>query len=194
MSDWQPGSESARVIDAIGLLEQYPDHQHSDSVYAHRQRELKHEFLQFARTVVHPMDRSTQPAHLTASAIAVNPAATRVLLHHHKKADAWLQFGGHIDLGETIVQAALRETVEESGISQVALHTPVLDLDRHELGSGFGCGEHWDVRFVAVIADEARPTTSLESADVRWFPADRLPTTDDSVVRLVRAAQERLRS
>ena len=41
----------------------------------------------------------------------------KVLVIHHKKLDKWLPLGGHIELDEDPEQAALRETLEESGLA-----------------------------------------------------------------------------
>ena len=40
----------------------------------------------------------------------------KVLLIHHKKLDAWLPIGGHIELDEDPEQAAYREAKEECGL------------------------------------------------------------------------------
>ena len=40
----------------------------------------------------------------------------RVLLVNHRKLEKWLPIGGHIEIGENPEQAALRETLEESGL------------------------------------------------------------------------------
>ena len=40
----------------------------------------------------------------------------KVLLVHHKKLDAWLPIGGHIELDEDPEQAAYREALEECGL------------------------------------------------------------------------------
>lgn len=45
----------------------------------------------------------------------------RVLLVHHRRLDAWLPVGGHIDLDEDPEEAALRETLEESGLTVALL-------------------------------------------------------------------------
>ena len=48
----------------------------------------------------HPEDahrRSCLEGHLTASVLLVDHTRERVLLHHHRKLDRWLQFGGHCD-------------------------------------------------------------------------------------------------
>lgn len=48
------------------------------------------------------------------------------LLSRHKKRDTWETQGGHIEPGETPLQAAQRELYEESGIRDAALY-PVCD-------------------------------------------------------------------
>src|SRR5256885_16696101 len=40
----------------------------------------------------------------------------KILLIHHRKLNAWLPLGGHIELDEEPEQAALREAKEESGL------------------------------------------------------------------------------
>ena len=45
--------------------------------------------------------------------------AGRVLVVHHRKLNKWLPIGGHIELDEDPEAAALRETLEESGLEVV---------------------------------------------------------------------------
>ena len=53
-----------------------------------------------------------EPGHITASAFVVDRARGRLLLIHHGKLRTWLQPGGHIDPGEEVLAAAMRETSE----------------------------------------------------------------------------------
>ena len=55
------------------------------------------------------------PGHVTGSAFVGLPLDGRVLLHHHRRLDAWLQIGGH-DEGERDPRAtALREARRSRG-------------------------------------------------------------------------------
>lgn len=177
-----------RLSGAIGLLDAYAP---SDS----GQRAARAEFIAFASTVPEPMARSTFPEHLTASCLVISADGQQVLLHFHRKASRWLQFGGHIDDGDgSLPAAALREVTEESGLAaaSVALVPAIANLDRHELGPGFRCGTaHWDVQFAA-IADPSAPLVRAdsESADLRWFDRSALPEVDDAVRRQLIAARQ----
>lgn len=50
----------------------------------------------------------------------------KVLLHRHKKIDMWLPTGGHIEANELPDEAAIRETLEESGVLIVLVADAVL--------------------------------------------------------------------
>ncbi len=47
----------------------------------------------------------------------------RVLLHQHKKHNAWLGIGGHVEAGENPVEAAIREVKEEAGVDVAIIGT-----------------------------------------------------------------------
>jgi 8-oxo-dGTP pyrophosphatase MutT (NUDIX family) len=136
-------------------------------------------------------------AHLTASCIVFDEAGERVLLTLHAKARAWLQFGGHLEVGdESLYQAACREVREESGVEGISIDPGIVELHRHTLGSRFGrCAEHLDVRFAGWAPAGAQPRPSHESIDVRWWPIEDLP---EGVVAdlgaLISRGRERARS
>ena len=117
------------------------------------------------------------PAHLTASCLVLDPTGGQVLLTLHRKANAWFQFGGHLEAGDlTLWAAARREAREESGIGTLEPLPRPVQLDRHTLVRSFGtCREHLDVRYAAVAPPGARAQVSAESHDVTWWPTDALP-------------------
>jgi 8-oxo-dGTP pyrophosphatase MutT (NUDIX family) len=116
------------------------------------------------------------PGHVTGSAFVVCPSTGRVLLHHHRRLDAWLQLGGH-DEGEHDPRAtALREAAEESGLRDLALLSEeILDLDVHPIPAGKGepPHRHHDVRYALVTREpESIHRDAAESIDLRWFTLD----------------------
>lgn len=124
-----------------------------------------------------PLSRATfDPGHVTASAFIVDRDGSRLLLHHHRRLDRWLQMGGHVDAGESVVDAALREAREESGLDTLEL-APALpfDIDVHAIPAGKGepAHQHFDVRFIVRASDpEAIRIARDESNDLRWFSLD----------------------
>jgi 8-oxo-dGTP pyrophosphatase MutT (NUDIX family) len=122
---------------------------------------------------------------------------------HHRKLGRWLQPGGHADGQTDVAAVALRESMEETGLTNLTLDTSEneatpLDLDVHIIPARYDAAgriiedahEHHDVRFLIVANDEAKPIVSDESHDVRWFTAEELHTAteEESVLRLWRKA------
>jgi 8-oxo-dGTP pyrophosphatase MutT (NUDIX family) len=129
------------------------------------------------RGAANPFSRAHfEPGHVTASAFVVDPDGSRLLLHHHRRLDRWLQMGGHVDAGESVVDAALREAREESGLEAIALAARApFDIDVHAIPAGKGEPPHlhFDVRFIVRAADpSAIRIAPDESNALRWFTLD----------------------
>jgi 8-oxo-dGTP pyrophosphatase MutT (NUDIX family) len=141
------------------------------------QQRVRAELLEHLAAHPDAVAKAGPPAHLTASALVLDATGTHILLTHHRKAEAWLQLGGHLEPTDPSVWgAAAREVLEESGIPGVVLRPDIAQLHRHTLEGAFGtCREHLDVRFAGVAPAGALPTVSEESYDVRWWPVDALP-------------------
>jgi 8-oxo-dGTP pyrophosphatase MutT (NUDIX family) len=112
------------------------------------------------------------PGHLTAGAFIVDPASRRLLLHHHRRLGRWLQMGGHFERGESARETALRECIEESGLTDLAFLVPgIFDLDIHAIPAGKEPAHlHHDIRYlVATSAPESIVRQVEESHDLAWF-------------------------
>jgi 8-oxo-dGTP pyrophosphatase MutT (NUDIX family) len=149
----------------------------------------------------HPADahkRTCVPGHLTASALVIDAQGERALLTHHRKLGRWLQLGGHCDGDANLAAVALREAIEESGIEDLSIDPPPVDVDIHTIparpAKDASAAEpehlHLDTRFLVHAPAGARATASSESNELRWFTPDEVDEieTDDSVLRLVRLA------
>ena len=123
--------------------------------------------------------RSSFPAHFTGSALVLSTDGRQALLHHHRKLDRWMQFGGHADGDEDILRVARREALEESGIEGLEPVSPLpFDLDIHEIPERPALGEpahfHYDVRFLFTAPENARFAISEESLEIRWFSLEEM--------------------
>lgn len=163
----------------------------------HEQERLRQVYLGHVRAHPDAMSRTCHPDHLTASVIILSGEGHQVLLTLHRRLGRWLQTGGHCEPDDvTLVDSALREGREESGIHDLAIDPVPVLLSRHEVP---GCGpirpsHHLDVQFAAVAPVGAEPSISEESVDLAWFAVDDLPGGADQSVRdLIAAARTRLR-
>lgn len=137
--------------------------------------------------------------HLTASMFVFNSDLSQILLCFHRKAQFWVQVGGHIEEGDVAVaDAALREAREETGLASIhLLRSCPVDVHRHGLAAAFGaCRVHRDVGFAAVAELTEPLIMSSESENLAWFSVDALPTPtpDDFRERLSTVRGELLSS
>lgn len=123
--------------------------------------------------------------HLTASVWIVSKTSPKkTLLLFHKKLNKWVQPGGHVDFGENPVQAAVRETHEETGIDVSPLLEKIIPIDKQNRFlpiPEFFLEEnivpykdqpahvHLDVMYVVAVDEQAITLQERESNDGKWF-------------------------
>jgi 8-oxo-dGTP pyrophosphatase MutT (NUDIX family) len=135
--------------------------------------------------------RSCLEGHLTGSAWITDRDCKRTLLTHHRKLNKWLQLGGHADGQTELLDVALREAREESGLTRLRVLSPApFDVDRHRIPERKGVPEHWhfDLRF-RIEADPSEPlVVSDESHDLAWVELGRVAelNSEESMLRMVR--------
>ncbi|MEE2057526.1 NUDIX hydrolase [Rhodococcus artemisiae] len=164
---------------------------YTDSVDA---ESLRHTMLAFLDSAPGGCLRSHVPGHITASSLVLDADHRNVLLTLHPRVGRWIQLGGHCEESdETVVDAALREAREESGIDELTIDPNVLSAHTHPITCSLGVPtRHLDLRFLVIAPVGAVPVRSDESTDLQWWPIDALPTdaeheTIDLLVRLAAA-------
>ncbi|MBK5278772.1 MAG: NUDIX hydrolase [Bacteroidia bacterium] len=133
--------------------------------------------------------RTHLPGHITGSAWIVNSDKTKALLVHHAKLNRWLQPGGHADGDENVLQVALREAEEETGLKQLSvLKNNIFDLDIHTIPNRKDFPEHlhYDIRFLVKADESEQIIVSEESHDVKWIQLSALESynNETSIIRL----------
>ena len=98
----------------------------------------KQQFLAWLQSGQDLLCRENLTAHLTASAWVVSPDRKYVLMAYHNLYDSWAWLGGHADGDADLLQVALREAREESGVqelrvlSEEPISLEVLCVNGHE--------------------------------------------------------------
>ncbi|MDA3961099.1 MAG: NUDIX domain-containing protein [Planctomycetota bacterium] len=106
------------------------------------------------------------PAELQAAGTILRrrtPKGDRWLLLQSSKHGEWGFPKGHLDPGETLAQAALRETVEECGIALFAV-----TAQPYEMHYRLPTGRHKMVAYFPAITAQERVALSSEHTAAEW--------------------------
>jgi len=122
----------------------------------------------------------------SVNVVVVN-RAQEILMIRRSDNDNWAVPGGAVDLGESVAQAAIRETREESGIEcEITGLVGIYSDPRHVIlyTSNGEARQEFSIALTA-RAVSGVPTPSEESTEVRWVPAhDVLSLTMDRSMRI----------
>lgn len=160
------------------------------------ERQCVARFLDFITANTACFERSFASGHVTGSVWMVNRNGTHTLLTHHRKLNRWLQLGGHADGHPNILEVALREAREESGIAEVSpVSQNIFDLDIHRIPARGteAAHAHYDVRFAVQTVTTDCYRASDESYALCWVPIVRLSDTtqEPAMLRMQRKWQQR---
>lgn len=127
------------------------------------------------------------PGHVTASSFVAHPHRPAVALVFHRKLQAWLQPGGHLEPDDISHEsAARREVAEETGLTGLEA-LGIVDLDIHTFPARDDrpAHLHFDLRW-AFRAVSEELTVGDGVSGVRWVPFAEAMTMETSVARPVR--------
>ena len=132
--------------------------------------QFKNDMLEFLKTS-NAYERSNTDGHFTGSAFISTLDGTRALITHHKKLKMKLQLGGHADGDTDILRVAIKESLEESGISSISFIPKIFDIDIHTIPQYKDVKEHkhYDIRFLVIVDNDSEFKISDESDNLEWI-------------------------
>lgn len=153
------------------------------------EQEFKKTLLEFICQYDNCFERSLEIGHITASAWLLNKKHTHALLMHHAKLDRWFQLGGHCDGNANVMEVAIKEAQEESGIMGIEpVRNEIFDIDIHLIPTNTKEKEHYhyDIRFLLHVTSDEEIIQNNESKELRWIGKDYndLPTRMESMLRM----------
>lgn len=98
----------------------------------------KEVILKYIDTFDNILERSNEFAHFTVSSWIVNNDFTKVLLIYHNIYDAWAWTGGHCDGDSYLLEVAIKEAKEETGVENIRplsndiVSLEILTVESHE--------------------------------------------------------------
>jgi len=121
--------------------------------------------------------RTNLCAHITSSAFVVNAHMTKILFAYHHIYDSWSWLGGHNDGNPNLLEVAIQEAIEETGIQTVTPYSndiftiDVIYVKNHMKKNKYVPDHlHLNATFL-LIADENEKLAinHAENSGVQWF-------------------------
>lgn len=131
--------------------------------------------------------RSNETAHFTASAWIVNRSRSKVLLVYHNIYNSWTWTGGHADGEENLLQTALREVREETGLNNIKsvsreiFSIEIIPVSGH-IKSGRYVSSHLHLNVTYLVQADENEITRIkedENSDIGWFEPEKLDSLSD---------------
>ena len=89
--------------------------------YNEQEEKDKQMMIQYLNTFDDVLTRKNEFGHFTASAWVVNKEKTKVLMIYHNIYKSWAWTGGHADGESNLLDTAIRELKEETGVENVKI-------------------------------------------------------------------------
>ena len=143
------------IIQAIQHYQPYNEQEEND----------RRVMLKLLETQPDILDRSNQVAHFSASAWVLNQNHTKILMIYHNIYHSWSWTGGHADGEANLLQVAVREVQEETGVQNIKVLS--------ERGKYVPSHLHLNVTYL-LEADEEEVLRIKpdENSGVKWFTPD----------------------
>jgi ADP-ribose pyrophosphatase YjhB (NUDIX family) len=153
---------------------------------------------QFGALHLVEVNRSSFPIHLTASALIFDSQKIKLVFHPYLK--QWLPPGGHLENQETPHEAALREALEETGIScnlhpwHITNHFAPLHIHAHPIPANPKKSEpaHWHLDYCFVLNSTNKITKTTAELSVKSLTKDEAISASPFLTPLIKKLENLL--
>ena len=150
---------------------------HYQTLYPNENK-TTHMMIQFLQTDPNCFNRNNWNGHFTGSGWVVDETHEWYLMTHHRKLNLWLQLGGHADGNNNLLEVAINEIKEESGLTKLkTVSNKIFDLDIHSIPKYKDTPKHYhyDIRFLLKTErNKEKIVVSRESYDVQWVHKSKI--------------------
>lgn len=172
--------------------------------YNEQEEKDKETMLKYINTFDDVLTRNNEFGHFTASSWAVNKQRTKVLMIYHNIYKSWAWTGGHSDGEENLLNVAIRELKEETGVKNVkVLNNDIFSLeiicvDGHVKREKYVSSHvHLNVTYLLEVdEEETLKIKKDENSGVKWVNIEDVEkVTDEKWVRenIYRKENEKLK-
>ena len=134
--------------------------------------------IDFLKNNQNCFERKNRKGHFTGSAWVLDESHSWIIMTHHRQLNLWLQPGGHADGNADLLEVAINETKEETGLIKLkVISEKIFDLDIHKIPqyNNIPPHFHYDIRFLLEAKRNANQIkVSRESHDVVWVHRDKV--------------------
>lgn len=161
-------------------------------------------FLKCLHTFADCITRNNEIAHLTSSAFLLNKERDKALMVHHNIFNAWSWPGGHADGNEDLLEVAMNEVREETGLKNIrTVLNEIISLNvipvKGHIKKGKYVSPHLHLSAAFLLeADEIELLTVKEdeNSKVQWIPLKDLEVyiTEPHMMEIYERIISRLRN
>lgn len=144
--------------------------------------EVKKAMLQFINNNEDVLTRDNKIGHFASSAWIVNKERTKVLMIYHNLYKSWAWVGGHADGDSDLLHVALKETEEETGLTNVKVldnnlfGINISPVEEH-IKRGNLVNTHLHLDVVYLLEADEEDTIRIkedENSDIKWIDIDKI--------------------
>jgi len=165
-------------VEKINLKEQIENYE----PYNEQEEKDKQTILQYMENFDDVLTRNNEFGHFTASSWVVNKERTKVLMIYHNIYQSWAWTGGHADGEENLLNVAIREVKEETGVEQVKVLNPdifsleIICVNGHvKKGKYVSSHVHLNVTYLLEVDEkEILKIKEDENSGVKWIKIEEI--------------------